>query len=146
EGYRASRTPLRMYRMMVQYAHDLTRRSGDQVYAVLTPGIYFVRRSLAWGPNVTAANRRSRGRLLAAWLFAHLPGEINQFYWFIASGVDASSVSLLVFTACALAVEILLVLALWFFPLTIARKLLRTSSSEPPSPSSPDIWLAMGCA
>jgi hypothetical protein len=85
-------------------------------------------------------------RLLAAWLVAHLPGQVNQFYWFIVTGVDASSASLVVFTACALVVEVLLILALWFFPLTIARKLLRASSAEPPTPLSPDIWLGMGCA
>jgi hypothetical protein len=85
-------------------------------------------------------------RLLAAWWVAHLPGAVNQFYWFIKSGVDSSSASLLAFTSCALVLEILLILALWFFPLTIARKLLRASSVEAPTPSAPDIWLGMGCA
>jgi len=85
-------------------------------------------------------------RLLAAWLVARLPGEVNQLYWFIATGVDANSASLVFFTACALLLEILLVLALWFFPLTVARRLLRASSSETPATSSPDLWLGMGCA
>jgi len=74
-------------------------------------------------------------RLLAALLVAHLPRELNQFYWLIATGVDATSASLLA-------------LALWFFPLTIARNLLPESPSEPPAAAaaSPDIWLGMGCA
>ena len=85
-------------------------------------------------------------RLLAAWLVVHLPGQINQFYFFISTGVDANSASLLVFTGCALVVEILLILSLWFFPLIIAQKLLGASSVEPPAPASPDLWLGMGCA
>jgi hypothetical protein len=87
-------------------------------------------------------------RLLAALLVAHLPRELNQFYWLIATGVDATSASLLVFAAFALVFEVLLALALWFFPLTIARNLLPESPSEPPAAAaaSPDIWLGMGCA
>jgi hypothetical protein len=85
-------------------------------------------------------------RLLAVWLFAHLPGQVYQFYAFVVAGVDTASASLRVFTACALIFEVLLVLALWFFPLTIARKFLRSSSAELPAPSSPDAWLGMGCA
>jgi hypothetical protein len=85
-------------------------------------------------------------RLLAVWLFAHLPGQVYQFYALLVSGVDALSASLRFFAGIALVFEVLLILALWFFPLTIARKLLRSSSEEHPIPSSPDMWLGIGCA
>lgn len=40
----------------------------------------------------------------------------------------------------------LLVLVLWFFPRTIAGKLLSAPVSEPTASISPDTWLAIGCA
>jgi hypothetical protein len=39
-----------------------------------------------------------------------------------------------------------LVVALWFFPRSIAEKLLSPDSAKPEPSASPDLWLAMGCA
>jgi len=82
-------------------------------------------------------------RLLAIWIVIHLPGQAYEIAF--ASSRD-SEPSMRLFAVGGLALEILACLALWFFPLTIARKLLRCSSQERPPPSSSDLWLGMGCA
>jgi hypothetical protein len=57
------------------------------------------------------------------------------------------TVGLRALTVGALLFEMVAVLALWLFPLTIARSLLRAAGEErPPPSSSPDLWLGMGCA
>jgi hypothetical protein len=45
-----------------------------------------------------------------------------------------------------LALTALLVAALWFFPRSIAGKLLSPDSAKSEASASPDLWLAMGCA
>ncbi len=39
-----------------------------------------------------------------------------------------------------------IVLFLWRFPLSVARKLLSPSAKQPEESASPDLWLAMGCS
>lgn len=82
-------------------------------------------------------------RLLAVWIVIHLPGQAYELLLPGSRDVDSS---MRVFAAGGFGLEILVSLALWFFPLTIARKLLRSSSEDRPPPSSSDIWLGMGCA
>jgi hypothetical protein len=82
-------------------------------------------------------------RLLAVWIVIHLPGQAYEIVF--PSSRDADQ-SMRLFVVGGFAVEILVSLALWVFPLTIASKLLRASSEERPPPSSSDVWLGMGCA
>jgi hypothetical protein len=44
------------------------------------------------------------------------------------------------------AVTALLAASLWFFPSSIARKLLSPENARPGAAASPDLWLAMGCS
>jgi hypothetical protein len=82
-------------------------------------------------------------RLLAVWIVIHLPGQAGEFVFASSRGADSG---LRVFAACAFVVEVLASVVLWFFPLTVTRKLLRSSSDERPPPASSDVWLGMGCA
>jgi len=45
-----------------------------------------------------------------------------------------------------LALNILVAVVLWFFPRSIAGKLLSPDNAKPEASASPDLWLAMGCA
>ena len=80
-------------------------------------------------------------RLLAVWLANHLPGQAYQIVFASNPSVDWS---MTVFAVIGFVVELSVSLALWFFPLVVARNLLR--SEERPPPASSDVWLAMGCA
>ena len=82
-------------------------------------------------------------RLFAIWIVIHLPGQAYEILFPSTRDADQST---RLFALGGFALEILASLALWFFPLTIARKLLRSSSDERPPPSSSDLWLGMGCA
>ena len=77
-------------------------------------------------------------RLFAIWLLIHLPGQAYAFF------ADESRVRLI--TLCVVVVELIIILAFWIFPDTVARTLLRSSSAEPPPPASADAWLSLGCA
>lgn len=77
-------------------------------------------------------------RLYAVWLAIQLPGQVYEVF--------AADPSMRLFSACILIIEVVAMLALWFFPQTIARKLLTVSATETPAPSSADTWLRMGCA
>ena len=85
-------------------------------------------------------------RLFAIWLLVSLiTGLITfgtQFSWH-----DYPHKTLA--TALIAAVTLLIVLALWFFPRTVARRLLTVSASQPQEAAAPiaaDTWLAIGCA
>jgi len=82
-------------------------------------------------------------RLLAVWLAIHLPGQAYQIVFASGPSVDRSMTA---FAVVGFVVELIVSLALWFFPLTVARNLLRSSYEERPPPSSADLWLGMGCA
>jgi hypothetical protein len=82
-------------------------------------------------------------RLFAIWLVLYFTRDIFAFYFDRGSHdhagalVLALAVFLVVGAAC---------LALWFFPLSVARKILTSSSTEPASPAPPETWLTVGCA
>jgi hypothetical protein len=85
-------------------------------------------------------------RLFAIWLAVTLVTNLisynAQFHW-------QEQPNKLLATALIVAVIGLACLALWFFPLSVARRLLPAASlqSASPAPSAPpDMWLAMGCA
>ena len=82
-------------------------------------------------------------RLVAIWLFALI--AMNVPYYFLNTPLQGESDSIVVFMVGA-ALVVLLALALWKFPLTVARKLLASNAQEPETHHGPDLWLAMGCA
>ncbi len=83
-------------------------------------------------------------RLFAVWLAIHLPGELYAFYF---EGTKTGQPYTTLITGGIAVVVLLVVLTLWFFPMSIARKLLSPAESGGPSPvASPDTWLTMGCA
>ena len=82
-------------------------------------------------------------RLFAVCLAIHAGGEILSFY--IASSGQDNVHALLIALSASLFVAVV-ILALWFFPLTIARKLLSSPKPEASIPASSDMWLSMGCA
>jgi hypothetical protein len=82
-------------------------------------------------------------RLFAVWMAIHLPGQVYEFF---AQDFKVHDASLRLVAACIAALEVIVILALWLFPNVIARRLLGPPPSEPPTPSSADTWLRMGCA
>jgi hypothetical protein len=80
-------------------------------------------------------------RIFAAWLGFTALLQLASFVVVRQSDMPGYGFALTV-----LALAALLVTALWFFPRTIAGKLLGPENpTSEPSPS-PDLWLAMGCA
>jgi divalent metal cation (Fe/Co/Zn/Cd) transporter len=79
-------------------------------------------------------------RLFAVWLAVRVFREVLAFS-FDASSPHATWIALGVSIVAAA-----IVLALWFFPRTVAHKLLSSPVAESPPSASPDMWLAMGCA
>ena len=77
-------------------------------------------------------------RLFAVWLAIHLPGQVYEVLF--------AEPSARLFVVCIFIIEVVAMLALWFSPHTIARRLLSVSTPETPAPSSADTWLRMGCA
>jgi hypothetical protein len=82
-------------------------------------------------------------RLFAVWLAIHLPGQSYAFY-FEGSKMNQPYVGLI--TAAITVAVLLVILALWYFPMSIARKLLSASNPEAAPVSTPNTWLTMGCA
>jgi hypothetical protein len=80
-------------------------------------------------------------RLFAVWLGLDVLRSWASFAFVRQSGVPGLGVAVafLVLTA-------FLVIVLWFFPRSIAGKLLSPDSKKPEPSASPDLWLAMGCA
>jgi hypothetical protein len=85
-------------------------------------------------------------RLFAIWLLVCFVTKLiafaSQFSWQDSPRKHVAIVLISAVIAVA-------VLALWFFPYTIARRLLRTSGTDPTASvasTPPDTWLAMGCA
>jgi len=75
-------------------------------------------------------------RLFAVWLVLSGTGTALSIYF-------AGDLPLALTIA---AVAAILVLALWLFPQTIARKLLSSPVSESAATATPDLWLTMGCS
>jgi hypothetical protein len=82
-------------------------------------------------------------RLFAAWLAVYVAREVLSFY--LESSRHDDPHTLLIALSVSL-VAAIVVLALWYFPQTVARKLLTSSAQEPALATPPDTWLAMGCA
>ena len=85
-------------------------------------------------------------RLFAIWLLLSLVTGLitfgTQFNWHEYPHKTLA-------TALIATVTLLVVLALWFFPHTVARRLLTVSATQPHEAAAPitaDTWLAMGCA
>jgi hypothetical protein len=82
-------------------------------------------------------------RLFAIWFLIWLIPSVLGFYAQFLKHDDPSKLLIAVVVTIVAAG---LLLALWFFPQTIARGLLRTTSSESTPGMSADTWLAVGCA
>lgn len=80
-------------------------------------------------------------RLFTIWLAIYWIRLIPGFYFEGLSQGDSSALAIAI-TASLFAVACLLVL--WFFPRTIARGLLPSSSAEPVPTASPDMWFSVG--
>jgi hypothetical protein len=80
-------------------------------------------------------------RLLAIWVGFGALRILPSF--FLLGAPDTSGRPYAVFLLAATAV---IVLGLWFFPATIAGKILPAPSAEPPNATAPDTWFAMGCS
>ena len=81
-------------------------------------------------------------RLFAIWLFVSV---VVGFLTFYAKG-GPIAYGTLPFVATAVGLTGVVVVALWFFPQTIARRLLTISDATPVRAEPADTWLAMGCA
>lgn len=82
-------------------------------------------------------------RLFAVWLVAHVPGQVYEFF---AEDRKLGDPTLRLVALCVGVVELIVILGLWIFPSTIARRLLGNAAAEPATPSAADTWLRMGCA
>ena len=84
-------------------------------------------------------------RLFAVLVALGLPAQIYAF-WTLTLSSGAVDPGLRLLTAATLLLAAIVALVLWFFPLTVAHKLLSRTPDAAPPPSSADTWLAMGCA
>jgi len=80
-------------------------------------------------------------RLFAVWLPIYVLRTVISFAFVRQSDVPGFGVAVAFIVLTAL-----LVVVLWFFPGSIARKLLSPENAKPEVTASPDLWLAMGCA
>jgi hypothetical protein len=80
-------------------------------------------------------------RLFAVWLGIYAFRTVVSFAYVRESAVPGFGAAV-----AFLALTVLLVIALWFFPRSIAGKLLSPDNAKPEAPANPDLWLAMGCA
>lgn len=81
-------------------------------------------------------------RLFAVWLATYLI-RTTPIYVITFGGHDNSG--LVLASAIVTVLGFVIAAALWFFPLTIARKILPTAAANPAPTQSPDMWLSMGC-
>ena len=79
-------------------------------------------------------------RLFALWLGIEALKTVPAF--FTVRGFDAPSY---VWMSLMLALTLIAIFALWFFPTLIAGKLLPRSNTLPQLGTTPDVWLALGC-
>jgi hypothetical protein len=82
-------------------------------------------------------------RIFAVWLATYLI-RTAPFLAISFNGHDSSGIVLA--TAIVSAICFGVAAALWFFPLTIARKLLPPAAAAPAPAQPPEVWLSMGCA
>ena len=79
-------------------------------------------------------------RLVAIWLGMQALGYVAWFFW--GKGSQPPDYAYLTFM---LALNVVIIPALWFFPRTIAWKLLPSDDVQPRPPVTADTWLALGC-
>jgi hypothetical protein len=82
-------------------------------------------------------------RLFAIWLAIYWARWIPYLY---TQARDTEGMAETVTAVIVAALGIAFVLALWFFPRTVARTLLPGESISPPVTSPPASWFAVGCA
>ena len=80
-------------------------------------------------------------RIFAAWLGTTALRDLASFAFLKQSEMPGYG-----FAVTVVAISALLVAALWLFPGIIARKLLSPVNAKLETSTSPDLWLAMGCA
>jgi hypothetical protein len=81
-------------------------------------------------------------RLFAIWLVLDVvPGAV----WSYGQLADPNNPSKLLFAIAVTVTALVVAIALWLFPQSVARKLLTTSPSGSVPSATPDTWLAMGC-
>jgi hypothetical protein len=78
-------------------------------------------------------------RLFAIWLF------LRALSWVPAFFGGSGSHTPYVYLAFLLALSAVIIFALWYFPLTIAGKLIPSRPAQSQPPTTPDTWLAIGC-
>jgi hypothetical protein len=78
-------------------------------------------------------------RLFAIWLALHAMGYVPSFFRTIGSE------SPFVYMAFLLALNAVIILALWFFPLVIAGKLIPSQAAQSHPSVTAESWLAIGC-
>ena len=80
-------------------------------------------------------------RLFAIWLAVSVLRTVPTLYFAGHASHPGALAAAVFFLLSGLAI-----LFLWFFPRTVATKLLSSPVVEPAPPATPDLWLAMGCA
>lgn len=85
---------------------------------------------------------------VAVRLFAILVALVagRELLGFYIAGREREDAYVLPIAAGASVLTVVIVVALWLFPKSIARGLLPLSSDTPAKPSAPDMWLAIGSA
>ena len=81
-------------------------------------------------------------RLFAVWLALYV-GSTSLSFFAQPGGSDTHVANWVLLLALGVAGAV--ILALWLFPLTIARKLLTPPAAPPAAAASPDTWLLLGC-
>jgi hypothetical protein len=95
----------------------------------------------ARGPFVTPLQSVALAlRLFAVWLALQTLRTVPSF--FTVNGLESPSYVWMTFM---LALALVVIITLWFFPRVIAGKLLPTPDSQAQTPATPDVWLAIGC-
>ena len=79
-------------------------------------------------------------RLFAIWMGIQALGYVPWFFQ-----VKGSQSPDYVYVTFMFALNVVIVLVLWFFPRTIAWKLLPSDDTRSQPPATADTWLAMGC-
>lgn len=79
-------------------------------------------------------------RLIAIWLGIEVLRTVPSFF---VVGTSSQSFTYTLFT---LALTAIISLTLWFFPYTIAGRVLPSEGAPPQVSVAPDMWLAMGCS
>jgi hypothetical protein len=82
-------------------------------------------------------------RLFAVWVAVSVARETLAFYLTTETRNESHA---LLMTLIGVFIAAAVALALWFFPKTVAHKLLSSSTPDSTPSASPDLWLAMGCA